>query len=239
MLLKFDPPVVLDVANKVCLDSMKVLTFISMMTCTIAVTKDTSLALDTVIRLLLVLNLTTNDHTVLATALLSDITEPQGEADAQDTTDLPSGSSSGNDKEPTHIESTTRAVVDSKPTVTFVVTIMDKDVDLAEVKDAMAEGCILHTYRHVCFNIPVASDAAPPFYYVTSGHKIGVFSGWYLFFVLVMTLAYLVSGRGNVGPKVLGVSHAIFAKVETIDQGIEALMAAINAGTAAQCLVAN
>ncbi|KAG2133685.1 uncharacterized protein EDB93DRAFT_1107519 [Suillus bovinus] len=192
------------------------------MTYTIAATKDTILALDAVIKLLSVLNLTTNDRTVLANALPSDITEPQGEADAQDTADSPSGSSSGNDKEPAHIESTTRAVVDSKPTVTFVVTVMDKDVDLAEVKDVMAEGCILHTYRHVCFNILVASDAAPPFYYVTRGRKIGVFSGW-----------------GNVSPKVLGVSHAIFAKVETIDQGIEALMAAIDAGTAAQCLVAN
>lgn len=56
----------------------------------------------------------------------------------------------------------------------------------------------------------------------------------FLLFVLVMTLTDLVSGRGNVGPKVLGVSRAIFAKVETIDQGMDALMAAIDAGTAAR-----
>lgn len=49
-----------------------------------------------------------------------------------------------------------------------------------------------------------------------------------------MTLTDLVSGRGNVGPKVLGVSRTIFAKVETIDQGMDALMAAIDAGTAAR-----
>jgi hypothetical protein len=52
------------------------------------------------------------------------------------------------------------------------------------------------------------------------------------FFVWVMTLTYVLSGRGNVGPKVLGVSRAIFGKVENIDQGIEALIAAIDAGTA-------
>ncbi|KAG2751547.1 hypothetical protein P692DRAFT_20726964 [Suillus brevipes Sb2] len=74
---------------------------------------------------------------------------------------------------------------------------------------------MLNTYKHVYFNVPISSDAANRLYYVTRGRKIGVFSGW-----------------GNVGPKVLGVSRAIFGKVENIDQGIEALIAAIDAGTA-------
>lgn len=114
--------------------------------------------------------------------------DPQGEDDAWDTTDSPSGSSSGDDKELVHIESTTSMAIDTKPTVTSSV-VMDKDIDLAEMKDAMAEGCILHTYRRVYFNVLVASDAALPYYYVTRGRKIGVFSGWYIFFFLGDDLA--------------------------------------------------
>ncbi|KAG1818404.1 hypothetical protein EV424DRAFT_1540090 [Suillus variegatus] len=102
------------------------------------------------------------------------------------------------------------------PTIALpsVVTVMD---DGDDVYDAIAEGCMLNTYKCVYFNVPLSSDATQPLYYVTRGHKISVFSGW-----------------GNVGPKVLGVSCTIFARVENIDQGVEALIAAIDAGTAVQ-----
>jgi hypothetical protein len=105
-----------------------------------------------------------------------------------------------------------------------------------DVYDAITEGCMLNAYKRVYFNVPLSSDATQPLYYVTRGHKIGVFSGWYVFikFVLVMTFTYLHSGRGNVGPKVLGVSRAIFGRMENIDQGIEALITVIDAGTAVQ-----
>ncbi|KAG1729946.1 uncharacterized protein EDB91DRAFT_1252818 [Suillus paluster] len=95
-----------------------------------------------------------------------------------------------------------------------VVTVVDDDDD---VYDAIAEGCMLNAYKCVYFNVPLSSDAAQPLYYVTRGHKISVFLGW-----------------GNVGLKVLGVSRTIFGSVENIDQGIEALIAAIDAGTAVQ-----
>ncbi|KAG1762057.1 hypothetical protein EDD22DRAFT_847292 [Suillus occidentalis] len=206
------------------------------MTSIIAGTKDTSLAL------------------VLATTLLSDIPEPCGEGSAQDAADSPPESSSGHDdvEEPSHIDpvpteslsaitsdvpctpsanpETVASVPDVSPSATVaavdltlnvasasVVTVVDEGDDYTEVQDAIAEGCVLNIYKGVYFNIPASSDAAPPLYYITRGRKIGVFSGW-----------------GNVGPKVLGVSRAIFAKVETIDQGMDALMAAIDAGTAAR-----
>ncbi|KAG1906245.1 uncharacterized protein F5891DRAFT_1182490 [Suillus fuscotomentosus] len=218
------------------------------MTCIITETKDTSLALDAVVKLLSVLKLTDNDRAVLVTALLSEIAEPHGEARAQDAADSQTGSLFGNDDDeelaattagvpdtslattadiPDASSATTATVpdvsssaaaIDSTPTIaTSVVTVVDGDVSSAEVEDAITEGCILNAYKGVHFNIPVSSDATPPLYYVTRGRKIGVFSGW-----------------GNVGPKVLGVSRAIFAKAETIDQGIKALMAAIDAGTAAR-----
>ncbi|KAG1726127.1 hypothetical protein EDD22DRAFT_850524 [Suillus occidentalis] len=216
------------------------------MTSIIAGTKDTSLAL------------------VLATTLLSDIPEPCGEGSAQDAADSPPESSSGHDdvEEPSHIDpvpteslsaitsdvpctpsanpETVASVSDTSPSAASVpdvspsatvaavdltlnvasasvVTVVDEGDDYTEVQDAIAEGCVLNIYKGVYFNIPASSDAAPPLYYITRGRKIGVFSGW-----------------GNVGPKVLGVSRAIFAKVETIDQGMDALMAAIDAGTAAR-----
>lgn len=64
--------------------------------------------------------------------------------------------------------------------------------------------------------------------------RSGCSQGGTSFFFWVMTLPYLVSGMSNVSPNVLGVSRAIFAKVETIDQDIDTLVAAIDAGTAAQ-----
>ncbi|KAG1880058.1 hypothetical protein F4604DRAFT_1679178 [Suillus subluteus] len=219
------------------------------MTCIITETKDTSLALgarhlffappDTVVKLLSVLNLTDNDRAVLVSALLSDIAKPHGEASAQDAADSQTGSSFGNNDDedlaattaaisdagdattvtvPDASSSATMVAADSTPTVaTSVVTVMDEDDGFSEVEDVIVESCILNAYKGVYFNVPVSSDAAPPLYYVTRGHKISVFSGW-----------------GNVSPKVLGVSCTIFAKVKTIDQGIEALTAAIDAGTAAR-----
>jgi hypothetical protein len=64
------------------------------------------------------------------------------------------------------------------PTTAPVVTVVDENDD---VYDAIAEGCMLNTYKHVYFNVPISSDAANRLYYVTRGRKIGVFSGWYGF----------------------------------------------------------
>ncbi|KAG1800651.1 hypothetical protein EV424DRAFT_1545618 [Suillus variegatus] len=184
------------------------------MTC---ITKDTSPALDAVIKLLSVLNLTDNDRAVLATKVLSDIAEPHGGACAANTIDLQTSSLLSVNAEPADAKSSAGlSTAPVAPTIALpsVVTVVD---DSDDVYDAIAEGCMLNAYKHVYFNVPLSSDATQPLYYVTRGHKIGVFSGW-----------------GNVGPKVLGVSRAIFARVENIDQGVEALIAAIDAGTAVQ-----
>ncbi|KAG1792969.1 uncharacterized protein HD556DRAFT_1308993 [Suillus plorans] len=209
------------------------------MTCVITERKDTSPALDAIIKLLSALNLTDDDRAVLVTSLLNDIAEPHGGGCAPNTVNLPTCSSLGDDPDPADAKSesdlslsTTMSAVPNTtspitleappmvpitlaaapPTVASVVTVMNEN---NEVYDAIAEGCMLNTYKHVYFNVTVSSDAVNHLYYITRGRKIGVFSGW-----------------GNVGPKVLGVSHAIVGKVENINQGIEALIAAIDAGTA-------
>ncbi|KAG2108880.1 hypothetical protein DEU56DRAFT_920426 [Suillus clintonianus] len=62
-------------------------------------------------------------------------------------------------------------------------------------------------------------DATPPLYYVTRGRYIGIFSGW-----------------DATGPKVLGVSRAIYHKVDSIEQGINIVKGAIDRGDASQAL---
>ncbi|KIK33265.1 hypothetical protein CY34DRAFT_55060, partial [Suillus luteus UH-Slu-Lm8-n1] len=52
-----------------------------------------------------------------------------------------------------------------------------------------------------------------PFYYVTRGRYIGIFSGW-----------------DATGPKVLGVSRAIYHRVDSIEQGINIVKGAIDRG---------
>ncbi|KAG1844883.1 hypothetical protein C8R48DRAFT_678310 [Suillus tomentosus] len=56
-----------------------------------------------------------------------------------------------------------------------------------------------------------------PLYYITRGRYIGVFSGW-----------------DATGPKVLGVSRAIYHKVESVEQGAGIVRGAIERGEAAQ-----
>ncbi|KAG2754986.1 hypothetical protein P692DRAFT_20639689, partial [Suillus brevipes Sb2] len=52
-----------------------------------------------------------------------------------------------------------------------------------------------------------------PLYYITRGRYIGVFSGW-----------------DAVGPKVLGISRAIYHKTESVEQGVGIVKRAIERG---------
>ncbi|KAG2108582.1 hypothetical protein DEU56DRAFT_920484 [Suillus clintonianus] len=91
------------------------------------------------------------------------------------------------------------------------------DEDAAAAAAALANDSTLIHYRDTYFNVPV--DATPPLYYVTRGRYIGIFSGW-----------------DATGPKVLGVSRAIYHKVDSIEQGINIVKGAIDRGDASQAL---
>ncbi|KAG2743085.1 hypothetical protein P692DRAFT_20747339, partial [Suillus brevipes Sb2] len=74
-------------------------------------------------------------------------------------------------------------------------------------------------YNGTYFNVPTNADGQAPLYYVTRGRYIGVFSGW-----------------DATGPKVLGISHAIFHKVDSVEKGISVVRGAIDHGDAMQVL---
>ncbi|KIK34200.1 hypothetical protein CY34DRAFT_98431, partial [Suillus luteus UH-Slu-Lm8-n1] len=73
-------------------------------------------------------------------------------------------------------------------------------------------------YNSTYFNLP-ATNAEGPFYCITRGRYIGVFSGW-----------------DATGPKVLGVSRGIFHKVDSIEKGMSIMRSAIDRGDAIQVL---
>ncbi|KAG2360243.1 hypothetical protein BDR07DRAFT_1487278 [Suillus spraguei] len=91
----------------------------------------------------------------------------------------------------------------------------DKDVSNAAI--ALANDSMLIYYHGTYFNVPVYVSS--PLYYVTRGRYIGIFSGW-----------------DATGPKVLGVSHAIYHKVDSVEQGISIMKGVIDRGDASQGL---
>ncbi|KAG2741135.1 hypothetical protein P692DRAFT_20646226, partial [Suillus brevipes Sb2] len=68
------------------------------------------------------------------------------------------------------------------------------------------------TSVEVTYNIP-ASDAAGPFYWVTRGRRIGVFSTWQ-----------------QTSSHVIGVSRASFSKVRSVAEGVQLMEQAIERG---------
>ncbi|KAG1896976.1 uncharacterized protein F5891DRAFT_1192387 [Suillus fuscotomentosus] len=89
------------------------------------------------------------------------------------------------------------------------------DKDAANAAASLAEDSTLLYYHGKYFNVPIEVKA--PLYYITRGRYIGVFSGW-----------------DATGPKVLGVSRAIYHKVESVEKGAGILRRAIERGEAAQ-----
>ncbi|OAX32914.1 hypothetical protein K503DRAFT_804816 [Rhizopogon vinicolor AM-OR11-026] len=95
--------------------------------------------------------------------------------------------------------------------------VTSDDEDAANAVSALAADSNLKFYHGKYFNVPIVEKA--PFYYITRGHYISVFSGW-----------------DATGPKILGVSHAIFHKVDTVDIGVGIVRGAIDRGEAMQVL---
>ncbi|KAG1745509.1 uncharacterized protein EDB91DRAFT_1246382 [Suillus paluster] len=92
------------------------------------------------------------------------------------------------------------------------------DEDSAMAAAALADNSILHFYHGTYFNVP-AAKAQAPFYCITRGRYIGVFSGW-----------------DATGSKVLGISRGIFHKVDSIEKGMNIMKAAIERRDAIQVL---
>lgn len=109
------------------------------------------------------------------------------------------------------------------------------DEDAAAAATALVNDSMLIHYRDTYFNVPV--EATPPFYYVTRGRYIGIFSGWWAgFSEFLMSSSSFLPCRDATGPKVLGVSRAIYHRVDSIEQGINIVKGAIDRGDASQAL---
>ena len=54
-----------------------------------------------------------------------------------------------------------------------------------EAARAMADECDLYLYKGVLYNMPAKVDSPPPYYYVSRGRYIGVFTSkiWQVFYV--------------------------------------------------------
>ncbi|KAG2058311.1 hypothetical protein BDR06DRAFT_994568 [Suillus hirtellus] len=89
------------------------------------------------------------------------------------------------------------------------------DKDAANAAVSLTEDSTLLYYHGKYFNVPI--EVKVPLYYIMRGRYIGVFSGW-----------------DATGPKVLGVSHAIYHKVESVEQGAGIVRHAIERGEAVQ-----
>ncbi|KAG1908790.1 uncharacterized protein F5891DRAFT_974105 [Suillus fuscotomentosus] len=89
------------------------------------------------------------------------------------------------------------------------------DEDAANAAVSLTEDSTLRYYNGKYFNVP--NKVKAPLYYITRGRYIGVFSGW-----------------DATGPKVLGVSRAIYHKVESVEQGAGIVERAIECSEAVQ-----
>ncbi|KAG1740921.1 hypothetical protein EDB19DRAFT_1908242 [Suillus lakei] len=162
---------------------------------------------------------------------------------ADDTIETPPTPSMASDSSPTNIEDPTPAPFESTPTAvaptipaapaptvaaptghTTVLVEFDEfnssdDKGAAMAASALADDFLLHFYHGTYFNVPADADAQAPLYYLTRGQYISVFSG-----------------RDATGPKVLGISCAIYHKVDSVMKGISIVRGAIDRGDAVQVL---
>lgn len=85
-------------------------------------------------------------------------------------------------------------------------------------------------YGGITYNIP-ASNASGPYYWVTRGRRIGVFSSWCVasaLFVVGKLTDFLT--RQQTSSHVIGVSRASFSKVRSIAEGMQLMENAIDRG---------
>ncbi|KAG2144306.1 hypothetical protein DEU56DRAFT_754356 [Suillus clintonianus] len=111
---------------------------------------------------------------------------------------------------------------DAVPT-NMVTVAVDAADGYAEVDAAVAAGSILNVHMSVYFNVPVDNKPGVTIYYITRGQKSGCSTDG----MFVESL-----GRNNAGPWVQGVSRTLFAKVASVDDGIDVVKSAIEAGVA-------
>ncbi|KAG1800906.1 uncharacterized protein HD556DRAFT_1438905 [Suillus plorans] len=177
--------------------------------------------------LLLTLNLSSADCIKLASSLLPNnaIGESPTKADSPLTVSAAKANSTPvsliiGEESPTEANSTltistlniSAAKVNSTPTIVW------DDMDrYAEIDAALAMGSVLNIHKGVYFNVPVNHQTGVTLYYITRGRKLRVFSGW-----------------NKTGPWVSSVSRALYAKADSVEQGIEIVKFAIKDGTAAR-----
>ncbi|KAG2341220.1 hypothetical protein BDR05DRAFT_949822 [Suillus weaverae] len=211
---------------------------------TSAKTSDTVAA---VVMLLSALQLSSTDHANLASSLLSDnlgvastdsqakpksessissllsnklgVASTDSQAKPESESSISSDEEAHDDEEPAATITSTTSLTAGTNTSTNIITIIDPMDGYANADAALAFGSILNVHKGVYFNVPITPTDGIPVYYVTRGHKIGVFSGW-----------------SSVGPWVTGVSGVLYAKAKTVDMGIEIVVAAIEAGIAVRQL---
>ncbi|KAG0692291.1 hypothetical protein DFH29DRAFT_1008922 [Suillus ampliporus] len=170
---------------------------------TSAITSDTVAA---VVMLLSALQLSSADHRNLASSLLSDnlgvastdsqaepeskssissllsdnlgVASTDSQAEPESESSISGDEEAHDDEEPAAAITSTTSLTASTNTSTNIITIIDPTDGYADVDAALAFGSILNVHKGVYFNVPIAPTDGVKVYYVTRGHKIGVFYGW-------------------------------------------------------------
>ncbi|KAG0696154.1 hypothetical protein DFH29DRAFT_1004798 [Suillus ampliporus] len=96
------------------------------------------------------------------------------------------------------------------------VEVYEDEQLYVKVADEMVDECMVHYHCGMLYNVPAKSvkgGVHPPFFSVTCGHYIGVFSG-----------------RDNIELMVDGICHAVYAEVESLEDGERAVRMAIERG---------
>lgn len=75
------------------------------------------------------------------------------------------------------------------------VTVYEGSIEFEEAVNAMADECLLYSYQGVFYNMPAQCELTPPFYCVTRGRYIGVFSSciWWVFVLSSKHLWHLIT----------------------------------------------
>ncbi|KAG1785080.1 uncharacterized protein HD556DRAFT_1314529 [Suillus plorans] len=176
---------------------------------------------EALVMLLSTLNLSSADRAKLASNLLFDSADKDltsDTADSQTATAVSSvtGESLAENSIPTFsvakANSALTAAAKANSTPTVIVDGVDKG---AEMDAALATGSVLNVYKGTYFNVPVDPKAGVNLYYITKSRKLGVFSGW-----------------NRTGPWVSGVRCALYAKTDSLEEGIAIVKSAIEDGTA-------
>ncbi|KAG2048693.1 hypothetical protein BDR06DRAFT_975783 [Suillus hirtellus] len=121
--------------------------------------------------------------------------------------------------------STLTTAAKANSTITVIVDGVDKG---AKMDAAPATSSVLNMYKGTYFNVPVDPEARVNLYYITKGQKLGVFSGCAL---LNNHMIHCWTGTGLVLGS-LAMCCALYAKTDSLEEGITIVKSAIEDGTA-------